>query len=836
MTKREEILGRGLFDVFPDNPADLIATGVTNLRSSLNRVLENRVADAMEVQKYDIRRPESAGGGFEERYWSPSNFPVFGPEGEIIYMIHRVEDVTDYIRQQNETVQLTWRSEQMEQEVSRRTGELQEANYQLHKANERLQTESAERWETKRFLESLVENVPMMIFVKDARDLRFVKLNRAGEQLLGYTDKELLGKNDYDFFAKEEADWFIKADRRVLEDKKLLLVEEESIRIKNGEERILRTRKVPLFGPDGAPQYLLGISEDITEFKKVKDTFRDIDQRFRLLIDGVQDYAIFMLDPMGVVMSWNKGAQRINGYEAEEVMGKNFSIFYTPEDQGNGKPQKELNAALDQGRVEDEGYRVRKNGQRFWANVIMTPVFDENKKLRGFAKVTRDMTERKEIEQALRAQAHIMNIVNDSVVMRDLEDRITYWNQGAQQIYGWSAPQVLGKVTHDLLKTQFPTSSLIAVQKQLMSEEHWEGELVHTRKDGSEIMVVSRQSVQRDANNQATAILELNYDITDRKRIEKDLQEKNEQLQKAAEAKDSFLANMSHELRTPLNGIIGFAEFLVDGKPGAVNPKQKEYLEDILNSGKHLLQLISDILDLAKVGAGKMEFYPEKFSLRKAIQETCAVSDPIAQKRGIQINVAVAPEIGDVTLDQQKFKQVLFNLLSNAIKFNHDGGKVGISVEPYDTDRVKLVVSDNGIGIKAEDVGRLFKEFDQLESGASRRHEGTGLGLALTRKIVELQGGNISVDSQLGKGSNFIVVLPLVHNQGQPTVLVVDDDPDVQELFKSFLKKFGFSRVVVGTAKDAIASLRKQKFDLMFLDLQLPDAPGDQVYETRQTV
>jgi PAS domain S-box-containing protein len=838
MTKREEILERGLFDVFPDNPDDLTATGVSNLRSSLNRVIENRIADSMAVQKYDIRRPESEGGGFEERYWSPSNFPVLGTNGEIIYIIHRVEDVTAYVRltqksieQRNETIQLTSSSQQMEQEILRRAQALQEANHQLRKANGQLQTEFAERHKTKNFLGSLVENLPLMIFVKEARELRFIKLNRAGEDLLGYPEKELIGKNDYDFFPKEEADWFIKADRRVLEGKKLLLIEEESIRIKSGEERVLRTRKVPLFDQDGAPQYLLGISEDITEFKKTKKTFREIDQRFRLLIDGVQDYAIFMIGPMGNLMSWNKGAQRISGYEAEEVIGKNFSIFYTPEDQANGKPEKELKAALDQGRVEDEGYRVRKNGQRYWAHVIMTSVFDEDNKLQGFAKVTRDMTERKETEQALRAQTHIMNLVNDSVVMRDLNDRITYWNQGAQRVYGWTAAQVLGKLTQDLLKTQFPTSSQIAVQKQLMSEEHWEGELVHTRKDGSEIMVLSRQSVQKDANNQAVAVLELNYDITDRKRIEKDLQDKNEQLQNTAEAKDQFLANMSHELRTPLNGIIGFSEFLVDGKPGAVNPKQKEYLEDILNSGKHLLQLISDILDLSKVGAGKMEFYPERFSLLKAVQETCAVSNPIAQKRGIQINVAVAPETDDVTLDQQKFKQVLYNLISNAIKFNHDGGKVGITVEPYDAERFKLVVTDNGIGIKAEDVGRLFKKFDQLDSGATRRHEGTGLGLALTSKIVELQGGEITMESEVGKGSSFTVVLPFVYNQVQPTVLVVDDDLSIQELFKTFLKKIGFSRVVVGTAKEAISSLLKQKFDLMFLDLQLPDAPGDQVYE-----
>jgi PAS domain S-box-containing protein len=245
------------------------------------------------------------------------------------------------------------------------------------------------------------------------------------------------------------------------------------------------------------------------------------------------------------------------------------------------------------------------------------------------------------------------------------------------------------------------------------------------------------------------------------------LDDRNIELQNAAKTKDLFLANMSHELRTPLNGIIGFAEFLADGKPGTLNAKQKEYLKDILNSGKHLLQLINDILDLAKVGAGKLEFNPERFSLRKAIQETCAVSYPIAQKRNIHIHVDVAPEIGVGTLDQQKFKQVLFNLLSNAIKFSHDGGKVEISAELHDTDRVKLVVSDTGIGIKAEEVGRLFNEFEQLESSASRRHEGAGLGLALTRKIVELQGGSISVESEDGKGSNFTVILPLVMAEGR---------------------------------------------------------------------
>jgi PAS domain S-box-containing protein len=372
------------------------------------------------------------------------------------------------------------------------------------------------------------------------------------------------------------------------------------------------------------------------------------EERFRLLVSGVQDYAIFMLSPQGHVISWNKGAENIKGYRADEIIGEHFSRFYPSEAIAEGKPEWELQTAIEQGRMEDEGWRIRKDGQQFWANVVITALFDKNGYLKGFAKITRDMTERQRTGRALNA--------------------------------------------------------------------------------------------------------------------------KNIELQAAAAAKDQFLANMSHELRTPLNGIIGFAEFLVDGKPGLVNPKQKECLEDVLNSGKHLLQLINDILDLAKVGAGKMELNPERFSLLKAIDEVCAVAKPIAQKKNIHIDVNVAPEIDEITLDQQKFKQVLYNLISNAIKFSHDSGKVEIRSELHDTDRVKLVVIDNGVGIKAEDVGRLFKEFEQLESGASRHYQGTGLGLALTRKIVEAQGGEVSVESEFGKGSRFTVVMPLIFTE-QPRML-----------------------------------------------------------------
>ena len=240
------------------------------------------------------------------------------------------------------------------------------------------------------------------------------------------------------------------------------------------------------------------------------------------------------------------------------------------------------------------------------------------------------------------------------------------------------------------------------------------------------------------------------------------LHDKNIELQNAAQAKNSFLANMSHELRTPLNGIIGFSELLVDGLPGPVNEEQKEYLGDILNSSHHLLQLINDVLDLSKVEAGKMELHLEKFSLAKAIEQVCSVAYPLVQKKKIQLTTTIAPGLDAVTLDLQKFKQILYNLLSNALKFTAEHGRVEIMVNPQDTGHFSLAVRDSGIGIRPENIKRLFKEFEQLDEGTTRRYEGTGLGLALTRKIAEMQGGSINAESEFGKGTTFTVVLPLV--------------------------------------------------------------------------
>jgi len=298
--------------------------------------------------------------------------------------------------------------------------------------------------------------------------------------------------------------------------------------------------------------------------------------------------------------------------------------------------------------------------------------------------------------------------------------------------------------------------ALSVIESRSDYQREWE----FRRKDGSVFAAEVIATMMPDGN-----LLGMIRDITERKRADATLREAEKEKQLAYEAsrlKSEFLANMSHELRTPLNCIIGFTEFLVDEKPGPLNPKQKEYLTDVHTSSRHLLQLINDVLDLAKVEAGKIELYLETFSLAKAIEEVSAVVKGIAQKKGVNLQWMVAPELSMATLDQQKFKQVCYNLLSNAVKFTDAGGSVKIDALALEGERFEVRVADTGIGIKQEDLHRLFREFEQLETGAARRFEGTGLGLALTKKLVEFQGGVIAVESDYGKGSTFSVTLPIV--------------------------------------------------------------------------
>jgi signal transduction histidine kinase len=243
-------------------------------------------------------------------------------------------------------------------------------------------------------------------------------------------------------------------------------------------------------------------------------------------------------------------------------------------------------------------------------------------------------------------------------------------------------------------------------------------------------------------------------------RLFNEIQDKSRQLELANKHKSDFLANMSHELRTPLNAIIGFSEVMLERLFGEVNEKQEEYLNDILSSGRHLLSLINDILDLAKIEAGRMELELGAFDVPQAIDNTLMLVRERAMRRGIVLERSVEPRLGEITGDERKVKQVLLNLLSNAVKFTPEGGRIEVRAVVADG-TVEISVSDTGVGIDPEDHEAVFEEFRQVGSDYARRHEGTGLGLALARRFVELHGGRIWVKSQKGQGSTFTFAIPM---------------------------------------------------------------------------
>src|SRR6266404_8939009 len=374
-----------------------------------------------------------------------------------------------------------------------------------------------------------------------------------------------------------------------------------------------------------------------------------------------------------------------------------------------------------------------------------------------------------ELRESEARKAAIFDSTLDSIISIDHAGHIIEFNPQAERTFHYNRDEVVGRPMaeliispslrerhHRALARYLATGEGSIIGKRI--------EMTAMRSDGTEFPVeLSLTSISTKARPMFTAYIR---DLTEQKKQEeirersRELEEQNLRIQEANRLKSEFLANMSHELRTPLNAVIGFAEIMVDGRAGPLNPDQKEYLSDILTSGQHLLHLINDVLDLAKIEAGKMELELETFSAKKVLDEVCALMRPTAAKRNIVIRVEASANNDVVMLDQRKFKQILYNLLSNAVKFSHDKGVVQVVLGLGSKQQLQLQVKDSGIGIKNEDLPRIFREFEQLDSGATRQFPGTGLGLALTKRIVELHGGSITVHSEFGKGSTFTIAIP----------------------------------------------------------------------------
>jgi PAS domain S-box-containing protein len=477
------------------------------------------------------------------------------------------------------------------------------------------------------------------------------------------------------------------------------------------------------------------------EFRGVVKTEMDSKERIRLLIEGVEDYAILMLDSQGRVISWNSGAERITGYREHEILGSDLSVFFPPEDIKTGKPRHLLEAAAAEGRCEDEGWRVRKDNSRYWASAVTTALWDEMGQLRGFAKVTHDITRRKEAEE-------------------------------------------------------------------------------------------------------------------ERERLLRQEKEAREEAESAGRLKDEFLATISHELRTPLTSILGWARLFSIGK--VPDHQIRQGMDVIAKNAQAQAQLIDDILDTSRIITGRLQLDAQPVEIDRILQAVVDVVRPSAELKGVDLNVVIHARREVVLGDAGRLRQAIWNLLSNAVKFSNEGGRVEARLARAGN-QVEITVSDNGVGIDPQFMPHIFERFRQADGGHTRGYGGLGLGLAITRHIVEMHGGGVSASSSgKGQGATFKIRLPLTSTAPTPRtpsedrwrpvldgpqekrrkstggcqrldglrVLIVEDNPETLEMLRFIFEKSGAEVIAAASAPEALDALDRRSLDVLVSDIAMPDQDG----------
>ncbi len=586
-----------------------------------------------------------------------------------------------------------------------------------------------------------------------------------------------------------------------------------------------------------------------------EELIRQTAARHTLILKSSLD-AVISMDDHGVITEFNPAAERMFGHAPHQVIGRALAETIIPE-----RYRAAHEAGLAHFRATGEGpvlgrrvelQALRADGTEFPVELAIVPlrVAEGRTQFTGFI---RDLTEVKEAERANRLFAHVFETAHFGIVISDADSRtVSSANRTYARMLGWAPEEMTGRAGMEFVAPE-AHGDLPRIVRAIEERGHDFYEVTLLRRDGSTFPAMVSTSALPARPGEPRLRISTVVDITERKQLERaraasaEMEERNRRAEEASRLKSEFLANMSHELRTPLNSIIGFAELLHDGEVGPVAPRQREFLGDILSSGRHLLQLINDVLDLSKVEAGKLEFYPESIEPVRVVAEVVSVLRTLAASKGIRVQTEVSPEVGTVHLDPARLKQVLYNYLSNAIKFSPAGGQVAVRVLPAPGDSIRLEVEDNGIGIAPTDIGRLFHEFQQLDASASKEHGGTGLGLALTRRLVVAQGGEVGVESRLGRGSTFHAVLPRrgtgkarvaatraspASDTGAPSILVVEDDPRDQALIVEVLAAAGYRVDAVSTGAEAVAMCREIEYAALTLDLLLPDMNGLDVLRT----
>jgi PAS domain S-box-containing protein len=500
------------------------------------------------------------------------------------------------------------------------------------------------------------------------------------------------------------------------------------------------------------------------------------DELYRLLVEAVREYAIFMLDREGRIMSWNVGAERLKGYKADEIIGQHFSIFYEDHARRIGHPEEELRIAEAEGQYQEEGWRIRKDGTRFWANVLITAIHDQLGRHIGFAKVTRDMTDRRKGEDQLRESEERLRLLVESVkdyaiYMLDPEGNIVSWNAGAAAIKGYAAAEIMGRnfsIFYEPADVEAGRPARDLARARAIGRYEEEGWRV--RKNGERFWASVVIHGVYDDKNELRGFAKVTRDLTERRRLEEEAREAENQriqermrlleAQRAVKMRDEFISVAAHELRTPLTALQLKLQGTMKGlkKTGAGDVRPERFEDRLVGAARQvdrLSELVERLLDVSRITGDRLVMNVEEIDLVAVGRHVVDDLRDAAVSAGSEVRlVAPASLVGQ--WDKARIEQALTNLLSNAIKYG-EGKPIDVSIHTVGG-RARLVVADQGIGIPPADVERIFGRFERAVS--MRHFGGLGLGLYVTRNIVEAHGGTIRVSSRAGHGSSFTIELP----------------------------------------------------------------------------
>jgi PAS domain S-box-containing protein len=569
---------------------------------------------------------------------------------------------------------------------------------------------------------------------------------------------------------------------------------------------------------------------------KELDNPLELPDPYRQLVHGVQDCAIFLLDREGRVVSWNRGAELLKRYAPSEIIGQHFSLFYPAEAIERRLPQRDLKIAQESGRLEDEGWRVRKDGSRFWANVVITALHDESGAVRGFSKTTRDLTERRRHEETLRQSEErfrvlIAGVREYAMVMLDPDGRVARWNAGAERVLGYKAQEIEGRhvsafYPREAIDKKFPEQELA------LAREHgrFEGEAERVRKDGSTFWANVVVMPLYDQEGVLDGYANVTRDLTDIRRVES--------LEKAEQQTSGFLASLAHELRNPI-APINNALHLLSLRPAA-DSTDKWAREVLQRQTAHMTRLIDDLLDVSRVTRSAILLNNQLLDARAVVRAAVDAAMQWMQARRHAVSVDFAQgEPLTVLGDEKRLAQVLQNLLHNAARYTPEGGQVTVSARREDA-HVVIAVKDNGVGMDAELLRSAFDMFKQGRQAQQRPQGGLGIGLTLAQRLIRLHGGTIIAQSAGPDcGSEFVIRLPAVGAapasaqpaEPQPAstprrVLVIDDNGDAANALRLLLENDGHD---VRVAHDGVAGLalaREYRPEYLLLDIGLPRLSG----------